>query len=192
MRKGFTPTPERAVSYLRQSVPSSRLVWGFTLIELMVAMGLFLTVTTLIVSFFIQSSRAERAVAGRVSAIDNVALAIEGIAREIRTGSGFQTVSDPGGRRVDSLAFTNYRGESVVYRLNNASIEKSVNGGLSFMKLTSGSVKIVNLSFWMLQKSTDGAKSFPPRITIVSQAQGPFEGSFNLQTTVGSRLAYTR
>ncbi len=165
---------------------------GFTLIELIVAMGLFLTVTTLIVSFFIQSSRAERAVAGRVSAIDNVALAIEGMAREIRTGSGFQAVSDPGGRKVGNLAFTNYHGQSVVYRLMNTSIEKSTDGGLSFMKLTSESVKIVNLSFWIFQRSADGAKVFPPRITIVSQAQGPFEGSFNLQTTIGARLVYVR
>ncbi len=165
---------------------------GFTLIELMVAMGLFITVITVIVSLFLQSSRAERVVAKRAAAIDNVALAIEQIAREIRTGTDFPVVTEAGGRGFPEFNFTNYLGQKVVYRGTNGAIEKSTDNGLSFLRLTSENVKITRFGFWVLEKSADGTKNFTPRITVVAQAQGPFESPFNLQTTVEGRLIFSR
>ncbi len=165
---------------------------GFTLIELMVAMGLFVTVITVIVSLFLQASRSERVVARRAAAIDNVSLAVEQMAREVRTGYDFPTITDPGGRKVTELTFTNYRGQRVVYRMNVNAIEKSINGGTTFSRLTSENIKINRLDFLLKEKSNNGLKNFTPRVTILAEAVGPFEGTFNLETTVSSRLIYYR
>lgn len=163
---------------------------GFTLIELMVAMGLFATVLTFIVSLFLQSVRAERVVAKRAAAIDNVSLAVEQMAREIRTGSNFPSVPANGEQKSNTLSFTNYKGEKVIYRLMGDVIEKRTNDGADFLPLSSQNVKIKRLDFWMMDKSSDGLKRFTPRITIIVQAEGPFESPFNLQTSVGGRLLY--
>lgn len=163
---------------------------GFTIIELMVAMGLFITVISVIISLFLQSSRAERVVAKRAAAIDNVALVVEQIAREVRTGFGFPIIADPGGRKLSELRFTNYRGQKVVYRARSGAIEKSIDDGIIFSVLTSGNVKINRLDFLVMAKSVDGAKNLTPRITIIAKAEGPFESPFNLQTTISSRLIY--
>lgn len=164
---------------------------GFTLIELMVATGLFVTVVTVIISLFIQSTRAERFVARRAAAFDNIAQTVEQIAREARTGYNFPAVIDPGGRKVSELRFTNYRGESVVYRMSNNAIEKSTDGGVTFLRLTSESVKISRLDFWVMQEAI-GGRDFTPRITILARADTPFQSPFNLQSTVSARLIYYR
>ncbi|MBI2592952.1 MAG: prepilin-type N-terminal cleavage/methylation domain-containing protein, partial [Candidatus Colwellbacteria bacterium] len=129
---------------------------GFTLIELMVAMGLFATVLTFIVSLFLQSARAERVVAKRAAAIDNVSLAVEQMAREIRTGSNFPSVPANGEQKRATLGFTNHRGERVIYRLENGAIGKSTDNGTNFLTLSSGNVKIKKLDFWMMDRSPDG------------------------------------
>ncbi len=160
---------------------------GFTLIELMVAMGIFTTVLVVVTSLFLQSSKAQRLVAKRAAAIDNVSLAVEQIARELRTGSNISVIENI--NRVNELRFTNYKGEKVVYRLGkkeaNSFIEKSSDNGVSFLPLTTVDIKMNLLDFKSISYGI-------PRITILTEAEGPFESKFNLQTTVSARLLYYR
>lgn len=157
---------------------------GFTVIELLVAMSVFSLIILISGAIFVRSIRSERIVAGRAAAFDNVALVVEQIAREVRTGIRFpQAEGAPS--RVDWLEFTNYHNERVVYRLEREAITKSINFASS-LSLTSSNVKITNLGFWIM----GAGDNLPPRITIIVEAEGPFASPFNVQTTVGARLIY--
>lgn len=59
---------------------------GFTLVELLVAMGIFTIVISIATGGFISSLRTQRQVASLISAQSNASLVLEQMAREIRTG----------------------------------------------------------------------------------------------------------
>ncbi len=160
---------------------------GFTLMELMIALGIFVIVIIVVVSIFIHSVKINRTISKRIAAIDNVSLVVEQIAREIRTGVRFGQIREIDGKVGEGFSFVNYKGETVNYKLSGGVIKKRVRLGDNmihdFLPITSANVKINRLIF---------LSSFqPPRITIVVEASGgPFAKPLNLQTTVGARLIY--
>jgi prepilin-type N-terminal cleavage/methylation domain-containing protein len=171
---------------------------GFTLVELTLSIALFSTVIVVITSIFLQSVKFGRLVSSQAAAIDNVGLAVEQMAREIRTGVDF----DQGGAAVggddplERLKFINYRGEKSVYCLKNNVIRKGINPsneesceGEDYNDITSANVKITRLAFRLMGDDPQADK-MPPRITILVGAEGPLQSRFDLETTVGARLIY--
>jgi len=67
---------------------------GFTLIEMLVTVGLFAIIITIAVGGFVNAERTQRQVSSLISAQSNVSLALEQMSREIRTGYLF--CHDPG------------------------------------------------------------------------------------------------
>jgi prepilin-type N-terminal cleavage/methylation domain-containing protein len=67
---------------------------GFTLIEMLVTVGLFAIIVTIAVGGFVNAERTQRQVASLISAQSNVSLALEQMSRDIRTGYLF--CHDPG------------------------------------------------------------------------------------------------
>jgi prepilin-type N-terminal cleavage/methylation domain-containing protein len=59
---------------------------GFTLVEVLVAMGIFAIVVAIATGGFVSSLRTQRQVASLISAQSNASLVLEQIAREVRTG----------------------------------------------------------------------------------------------------------
>jgi len=159
---------------------------AFTLVEMLISLGLFSMVIIVIVSIFIQSVKSERLVTNQAAALDNLGLTIEEIAREARTGINFP---DTNQYEVSTppvlLEFTNYHLEVVRYRLNNSRIEKKVDDE-NYLPLTSANVKVSKLNF-LVQKKID-ARKFTPRVTVAMEAETPSGAPLNLQTTVGARL----
>ncbi|MCL5733964.1 MAG: prepilin-type N-terminal cleavage/methylation domain-containing protein [Patescibacteria group bacterium] len=95
---------------------------GFTIIELLVAMGVFLIVIAIAIGGFVQALRTERQTMALLNANSNMSLVIEQIDREIRTGYNF---CYGGGLMPDctdnSFSFINANGEQVTYALGNGS-----------------------------------------------------------------------
>lgn len=157
---------------------------GFTLVEMIVAMGLFLVVIAITTGAFIHILRTQHETVAILAAEGNSSSAIEQIAREARTGQGFSVVNG-------ELYFTNAQNNSVVYRLNSttSAVERSGDGGTTFEPITADNVLVKNLQF-ILFSGTAG-NPYPYRITIVIQAGAsglPFTDSVvNLQTTVSAR-----
>ena len=85
---------------------------GFTIIELLIAMGLFAILISVVSGIFVRSLRAQRVTVALIAANNNASLAIEQMAREIRTGQSFSAV-------IDQLRFINAKGETVTYRWND-------------------------------------------------------------------------
>lgn len=156
---------------------------GFTMVELLVAMSLFMVFVVIASGSFVRALRTQRAVVSLIAANDNGSLSIEQMTREIRTGFGFSLTGN-------DLNFTNANGTQITYRLNNSTniIEKGEEGD-NFKPITATNVRINKLNFY-LQGQLDG-DGYPPRITIVINISPNIPTikniSTNFQTTVSAR-----
>jgi prepilin-type N-terminal cleavage/methylation domain-containing protein len=67
---------------------------GFTLVELLIAVGLFVIIISIAVGGFINALRTQREVSSLIATQSNVSLALEQMTREIRTGYLFCHLPD--------------------------------------------------------------------------------------------------
>lgn len=159
---------------------------GFTIVELLVAISLFVIAVSVAVGGFVRALRTQRQLISLISANSNASLAIEQMAREMRTGSGFQCVN--GTLDCTILSFTNANGEKVTYSEDELSqtLARTVGNGPP-NPLTAANVRIVGLGFHIFQS----AGNFPPRLTVtlgVGVKDAELQGNItNIQTTVSSR-----
>jgi len=160
---------------------------GFTIIELLVAMTLFLVLMGIAVGSFVKTMRTQRAIVALMAVNDNASLTLEQIAREMRTGYHFSKIS------ATEIQFVNAYNVVVSYRLNNGAIERGTTNPFlltTYQKITADNVKVTNLDF-ELSGEVSGDK-LQPRITIAMSVTSPndFLGgiSTNIQTTVSSRI----
>lgn len=152
---------------------------GFTVVELLVAITLFIVVVSIATGTFIQALRTQRSTVALIAVNSNAGLALEQISREIRTGRNF---SVSGG----ALNFTNAKNQSVSYRLNDQALERVADGAAGL--ITSSNVAVAKLDFILSGESfTDG---LPTKITVVLAvgASGTAGNPINLQTTISSRI----
>lgn len=152
---------------------------GFTIIELLIAMSLFVVVISLVSGVFVNALRTQRNIVALIAANGNAALALEQLMREIRTGKNFSVVNG------NELDFVNAKDQDVVYN------EGTDASGIGFLarngqRLTAENVTVKQLNFIKLDNL-----SYPPRITIslqVGTVNSPIKESvINLQTTVSAR-----
>jgi len=87
--KGFTPTPVFAMHEVRRRAPSQKQVWGFTLVELIVSLGVFTTVLLVSTSALLNIFSIYRVTEASREAMDNLNFALEDIAKSMRTGINF-------------------------------------------------------------------------------------------------------
>lgn len=156
---------------------------GFTIVELLVAVGLFLTLIAVLSGAFVEALRSERATLRLMAANDAASFVLEQIAREIRVGTDF-SLSGPG-----ELHFINSAGREVAYRAANSRIEKQV-GASGFSPVTPNTVRVEALRFALTGESkTDNLQ---PRVTIglaVGATGRDIEGvATRVQTTITPRL----
>ncbi len=87
---------------------------GFTLIELMVAVGLFALVMTLAAGAYLMMINANRQAQALATGINNLSFGLETMTRDIRTGTDYCGGSScpPG-----TFTFTNVNGQTVTYEL---------------------------------------------------------------------------
>lgn len=156
---------------------------GFTLVEVIVGMGIFgviLALGSAVLLSTIYSQRGTRAFQG---AIDELGFSLETVSREIRAGRGFSL----GGS--STLNFTNADDKAVVYNLQNSTIMRSEDSGATFKPVTGSGINISYLEFQLSgQASGDGLQ---PKIVILIQVKaqaGPQRNVvMNIQRTLSAR-----
>ncbi|MCX6813815.1 MAG: type II secretion system protein [Candidatus Azambacteria bacterium] len=155
---------------------------GLTLIELIVAIGIFGLVVNMVFGIFGLAIVNQRRIIALRNVEDSVRFTIESMAREIRTSNNFSS-------GVGSLSFTNAKGEAVIYRLNGGIVEKSSDGGVNYSAVTGSETTINYLNFYLSgQASGDGLQ---PRVTITMGATsrvGNQNADSKVQTTISGRL----
>lgn len=157
---------------------------GFTVVELIVAIGLFTTLFGIVSGSFINALRTERRIVALVSANDSAQGSLEQMAREIRTGLNFDLRFDL--RPEGDLTFTNYKGENITYTLGEESIKRGVDD--AFKPITADNVRARSLQFFLC----DPLDCPVPRVTIatgISAADSSLDAIIlNMQTSVSARF----
>lgn len=172
----FTLTPKFGVT--------SRSKGGFTLIEMMVAVSVFIVIITISLTSILNVSNVQRKITSFRAVNDNLNFAIEKMAREIRTGDAYcaQSCSSP-----SSFNFTNSDGKLVKYSLIDKKIEVSYDGG-DFLPMTSSKVTVENLLFIV---KGDGPDGLQPLVSIIINGYAgkkeTVKSRLNIQTTVSQR-----
>lgn len=155
---------------------------GFTLIEFLVAVGVFTVVMLISVGALLTMIDASRKTQSLESVVNNLNFALEGMTRNMRTGSNYSSSNG-------DIVFENQDGDIVTYRLDDGIIYRRVEGGI-FTPVTASEVVVEQLSFTVTgQSPTDQTQ---PRVLIVVRAhvgeQIDTRTDFNIQTLVSQRI----
>lgn len=186
---------------------------GFSLIELLVSMALFIVVITMGIGALLVLINANLKAQNNNDAVSNIQFALDSMAREIRTGeayyctNGNETVGDntvradcnkgtylsiiEGGKSITNDA-SNRR---IAYRFNSGagSIERKIGSG-SWVRLTSPTVDITSMHFNVAGTAAkEGVNNLAqPNVTIYISGEvvgvADTSSEFTLQTTVTKRL----
>lgn len=160
---------------------------GFTMVEVLVAMTLFVVIVSATTVSFITAMKTQRQLVSLMAATDSASLAIEQMAKEIRTGRDFCRTSCADG----IINFTTWKGEAVTYQVDaNKQILRS--SGINSGPITADNVSIERLNF--IISGNQPTDDYPPRITIILRAAVPQTGPIgirgvytDLQTTISAR-----
>lgn len=164
---------------------------GFTLLEMMVATGIFSVVIIIAIGAMISLNQAQIKAANIQNIQDNVRFALESMTKEIRTGTQF-SVAGCSFSGCTEITFFN-EGVNLGYCLSGDVIRRflpPVDCG-SGSPITSDAVSIKKMLFYLVGQNA-GPSDGQPRATIIIEAQSrnsalQLETHFNLQTTVTPR-----
>lgn len=173
---------------------------GFTLIELMVSVSIFVVVVTISMGSIIGVFDANRKSRSLKTVLNNLNIAVESMSKEMRYGINYhcegpatapnapitspQNCPSPGGSLISFLSSDDVQ---ITYRINGTSIEKQVGAG-DFIALTAPEIIIDNLTFYAF--GTTVGDILQPRVVIkIDGHSGTTKGrsDFTLQTLVSQR-----
>lgn len=180
---------------------------GFTAVELLVGMSVFIVVLSIAVGVFVRGLRLQRQTVALIAVNDTVGLALEQMAREIRPGGEFVAGTEPevcptsaignsigecfSAPDASSLTFTSVAalGQSVTYARTNDSITRSENGGLP-IPITSENVEIADLQFYLRHLQPPASPAYRITVVVAARSADPDPGlaeiEVRLQTTVSA------
>lgn len=168
---------------------------GFTLVELLVSISLFIVIMTLSMGSIVGVFDANRKSRSLKTVLNNLNLAVESMSKEMRFGKNYHcgsggTLTVPqncssGDTFVSFLSSDNLQ---ISYRINNQTIERRVGLAGEWIAVTAPEIVIDELTFYTLGAGT--ADTLQPRtlIKIRSHAgSGKSRSDFSLQTVVSQR-----
>lgn len=203
------------MKHIKQNKIYSHSIGGYTIIELVVAVGLFVVVALISSSAFLGVMASNRKTLAMRTAIDNLDSAVESMSRDMKTGFSYHCetswppsgdISAPGDCPVGGgyMALesqggdTSNTGDQIVYQLGSTDpnclspeqICKSTDGGTSFFAVTAPppELHITGLAFRVFGTSIVDTKQ--PRIVIVIlgyAGNGNSKSTFDIETSVSQR-----
>jgi len=189
---------------------------GFTLVELLVSIAVFMSVMVVAVSSLMSIIDANKKAQAIKSDIDNVTFAVESISRDMRMGTDYRcgnsTSESQGtinlldvceGKGRNAIQYVNANGDTIQYRfVSTPTIEENGLGNIqkkcvncspdnSWQSLTSpqSMVNITNMNFYILGVDSSSINR-QPRVLITVEGKIINKNDtteFNLQTTASQR-----
>ena len=193
-------------NFLTKKLPPKKLLFGgFTLVEMLVSISVFMVVMLVAASSPLSIIDGNGKAQSLKSAINNLNFALEDMEKNIRVGTDYKwgTSYCPSGKD-DCIGFTSYKDSAsdgndfIVYRFNDKSIERCVKPNstsytisncsiFDYIRITAPEVYIDYLGFY--PSSPSGTEN--PRVLIVvggyAGEKERIKTKFNLQTTVSQR-----
>ncbi len=164
---------------------------GFTLIELIVSVGLFALVMLLASGAYLMMISLNRQAQGIATGIDNLSFALETMTRDIRTGTGYTCPGGASDCTIDAtqggtFSFSNTNKVAVSYGLSGSALQETIGSNQSL--LTEPSVTITTLTFYVTgTKPASAGDLQQSRVTIVisgtvSSSASKKPQSFSIET----------
>jgi prepilin-type N-terminal cleavage/methylation domain-containing protein len=178
---------------------------GFTLIELIVAVALFVVVMLVSVGALLSLVEANRKARALESVINNLNIGIEGMVRSLRTGSEYNCGSDAipnpatggncpeGGSRISFAPFgsdTSVQNERRVYYFSNGQLYRSLQGGSNPVAVTAPEVTISDIKFYVVGTIRSDVVQ-PKVVMVIKGTAGPTaatQTTFYIQATAVQRV----
>lgn len=162
---------------------------GFTLIELMVAVGVFAVAITASSGLFITSLRGQQRTYVVQNLADNARYAMETMVKEMRMGSGFSGATCAGGSCSFISHMMHRDGKNIRFRRDAGTNKILFDDGTSELPITSANIEVTRLDFDLIG---GGSATTHERVVIVMQARvagnSPYASAdITLQTTVSPR-----
>lgn len=170
---------------------SSRPQRGYTLLELIVTIGLFSMVMLVVTSAYLTLIAADRQARAVNSLVANLSFGVESMARNIRTGRTYACTGSP----CNQFSFTDSQGQQITYRLkSDGSLGQCTNvsctADSNAVALTDSRIVINTLRFYLTGEST--ADTLQPNVMVVIRGTlVPAPGkstTFVIQTTATQRV----
>lgn len=156
---------------------------GFTLIESLVAITVFLVVVTMVSSIYISFIRQERRLYAFLRTENNIRFALDYIGRDIRMAKEYSFTENISSDGSSTLSFKDYKGQDTVYSLreNNIYADRAGNS----VPLLDETIEIKFLRFYI----TEGEKgeSQPTVIIAFEATDKNTDFNYSLQTAVTPR-----
>jgi prepilin-type N-terminal cleavage/methylation domain-containing protein len=137
---------------------------GYTLIELMVALSIFVTVIVIVLGLFSMAIKGQRKVISQQNVQENASFLMEFMAKEIRMSK----INGSNGT-FTTLALTRSDGINVVYNISGGKISR--NDGTRDGQVSADEV-IVTGSFYIEGVGAGAIDNQQPKVTIVLKIQG--------------------
>lgn len=163
---------------------------GFTLVEMLVAAGIFSMVVLTLTGAFLAAFRSQRSAFAFLHMQNNIRHVLEVMGREMRTGREFSlpTLMDP-----SRIRFTTDRNVITEYCMFGGAVRKQTGGeicGDRSLPMTADNVRVEHLEFLLAGAAVDDGRQ--PRVTILLSIAtvgrlGEADLSADLQLTVTQR-----
>lgn len=176
-----TTERSRAVAYV--AIKNSQK--GFTVVEVLVTSLIFSIIAMSVSAIFVQLIGLQRRALATQKIQDNSLFVLEMMSRDIRV-SKIANQESPNCDRT-TLTITHPIKGSIIYRVNNGSVEKSENGG-AYLAVSTPSVNFSRMNFCV--KGSAANDNQTPRVAILTTVEnktGKEILQINLQTSVSSR-----
>ena len=166
---------------------------GFTLLEMIVSIGIFSVLIVVAIGIVLSISNAQIKAANVQNIQDNIRFTLELITKELRVGSGY-AVSSCTGNFCQQINFTTTNGEQRGYCLESGVVKRLSGTAIcGFGSPMTSSNIIVDRMYFIVSGIAIGSSDGQPSITVVLQARSAdprqaLESTINLQTTVVQRL----
>jgi prepilin-type N-terminal cleavage/methylation domain-containing protein len=175
---------------------------GFTLIEILVAVSVFIMIMTISMGSIIGIFDVNRKAHSLKTAMSNINLSLESMSREMRFGKNYHCCTNAScsenlttvqncNAGSAGMSFLSSNNIQTVYRLTGGVIEKSTNGGTSYIPITSPELVIDKLNFYVLGAGGLSTNTIQARTYIqVKGHVGDITNggtNFSLQTLVSQR-----
>lgn len=156
---------------------------GFTIIEMIVVVGIFSIVMTIAMGAIFTVMNANRTAQATQSVMDNLNSALDSMSRNTRFGTKIEVSSD--NKSFEFIPYNSIDGKKIKYEFikNPGRIQRCMDGDCSFM--TAPEVKIEDASFF----KTAGS-AVQPQLFLVLKGyaeSGGIRQDFNIQTYISQR-----
>ncbi len=166
---------------------------GFTLIEMIMSVGVFTIVALIAAGALLAIADANRKAQAFKSVVNNMNFALESVTRNLRTGSEYSSIGFSQGNclndYVNGISFISQEGTSLSYKLQGTQITRTISGK-NPIGITAPEV-IVDRFCFLIEGTETGDDIQPHTLMLVGgfmQEKPKLKSRFDIQTFITQRL----